>query len=71
MDFRLDLFEHKIECFEAYTLQELEAKIAAQVDNNKALMLEPYSVSHQATFHPQREKMLYTAVVHFKLKNKV
>lgn len=68
MDFQLDLFEHKIECFEALTVQDLEAKIGAQVEINKALMLEPFSVSHQATYHPQREKMIYTAVVHFKLK---
>ena len=68
MDFRLDLLENKIEYFEALSLKELENVIAQQVDNNKALMLEPHSISHQTTFHPIREKMLYSAVVHFKIK---
>jgi len=68
MNFRLDLMESKIEFYEAFTLQELEKKITVQIDNNKGLMLEPYSVSHQATFHPLHEKMLYTAVVHYRLK---
>ena len=68
MDFRLDLIETKIEFFEALSLKELEAAVATQIDNNKALMLEPHSISHQTTFHPIREKMIYTAVVHFKIK---
>ncbi|MCR8655971.1 YrzA family protein [Paenibacillus endoradicis] len=68
MDFRLDLLDTKIEFFEALSLKELENAIAQQIDNNKALMLEPHSISHHVTFHPIREKMLYSAVVHFKIK---
>lgn len=69
MEFRLDLLETKIEFYEAFSLKELEAKIAQQIDNNKALMLEPSAVQHQAVFHPLHEKMLYTASVHFKLRS--
>lgn len=69
MEFRLDLLETKIEFYEAFTLQELEAKIAQQIDNNKALMLEPAAVQHQAVFHPLHEKLLYTACVHYKLRS--
>ena len=68
MNFRLDLMETKIEFFESLSLKGLETAIAEQIDNNKALMLEPHSISHQTTFHPIREKMIYTAVVHFKMK---
>jgi len=68
MEFRLDLLETKIEFYEAFTLQELEGKITRQIDNNKALMLQPISVQHQAVFHPLHEKMLYTACVHYKLQ---
>lgn len=66
--FQLDLIEHKIELFEAFSQKELQQQIEAQIENNKALMLEPYQVQHQACFHPIREKMLYTAAVHFRLK---
>lgn len=68
MNIRLDLIESKIEFYEAFSLQELEKKIAQQIDNNKALMLEPHSVTHQASFHPLHEKMYYSAVVHYKLR---
>jgi len=68
LDFRLDLLDHKVEFYEAYSLKELEKLIDAQIDNNKALLLEPYSIEHQVTYHPIWEKMLYTAVVHFKAK---
>ena len=66
--FQLDLIEHKIEMFEAFSIKELERQIETQIENNKALMLEPYQVQHQTCYHPLREKMLYTAVVHFRIK---
>ncbi|MCM3632270.1 MULTISPECIES: DUF2536 family protein [Paenibacillus] len=68
MEFRLDLLETKVEFYEAFSLKELEAKITEQIDNNKALMLEPAAIQHQAVFHPLFEKMLYTAHVHYKLR---
>lgn len=52
MEFRLDLLETKVEFYEAFSLKELEAKITEQIDNNKALMLEPAAIQHQAVFHP-------------------
>lgn len=69
MDFRLDLLDHKIEFYEAFSLKELERIVEQQIDNNKALLLEPFSIEHHVTFHPGREKMLYTAVIHFKAKS--
>lgn len=68
MEFRLDLFETKIEIFEASNIKSLEEQIAKAVETNKALMLDVHAVSHQAAYDPRTEKMLYTAVVHFKLK---
>ncbi|RCW46488.1 YrzA family protein [Paenibacillus prosopidis] len=68
MDFRLDLIENKIEFFEAYDLKTLELKIDQQIENNKALLLDVFAVNHQAVFNPKTEKMLYSAVVHFKAK---
>ncbi len=68
MEFRLDLMETKIEFFEANQLQILEQQIAKHIDMNKALMLDVHSVQHQVTFHPGTEKMIYSAVVHFKIK---
>jgi hypothetical protein len=68
MEFRLDLIETKIEFFEAYDLKTLEQKIDQQIEINKALLLDVHSISHQAVFHPLAEKLLYSAVVHFKAK---
>lgn len=68
MDFRLDLLENKIEFFEAYDLKTLELKIDQQVQNNKALMLDVFSINHHAVFNHKTEKLHYTAVVHFKAK---
>ncbi|CAM4461705.1 hypothetical protein FHS16_003072 [Paenibacillus endophyticus] len=68
MDFRLDLIENKVEFFEAYDLKTLEQKIDQQIENNKGLLLEIHHISHHAVFHPKAEKMLYSAVVHFKAK---
>ncbi|WP_248924678.1 YrzA family protein [Paenibacillus hamazuiensis] len=68
MGFILDKIDTKIELFEAYDLRTLERKLEEQIDNNKALQLDVHSVQHQVTFDPNAGKMLYTAVVHFKLK---
>lgn len=68
MDFKLELIQDKIELFEAYDAKTLEANIDRQIENNKALLLEVHSVTHHVTFNPSMEKMLYTAVVHFKAK---
>ncbi|MFB6365057.1 YrzA family protein [Paenibacillus elgii] len=64
----LDKIENKIEFFEAYDLKTLEAKIDTQIENNKALLLDVFSISHQVAFDPNAGKMLYSAVVHFKVK---
>jgi len=68
MDFKLELINDKIELFEAYDARTLEHKIDQQIENNKALLLEVHSVTHSVVYHPAAEKMLYTAIVHFKAK---
>lgn len=68
MDFQLDLIDTKIECFEAYNIKELEKQMQSAIEINKALLLDVYAVQHNSVFHPGKEKMIYTAVVHFKLK---
>ena len=68
MDFILDTLETKIEFFEAYDLATLERRIEEQIHNNKALLLDVQAVQHSVTFHPNLNKMLYTAVVHYKIK---
>ncbi|MCI3922594.1 YrzA family protein [Paenibacillus sp. TRM 82003] len=64
----LDQIESQIEFFEAYDLRTLEKKINEQIENNKALLLGVFTIQHQVTFDPNHNKMLYTAVVHFKGK---
>ncbi|NEW06310.1 YrzA family protein [Paenibacillus sp. SYP-B3998] len=68
MDFKLDRIENKIEFFQAYDLQTLEKKIDDQIDNNKALLLDVFAIQHHVVFDPNAGKMLYSAVVHFKVK---
>lgn len=68
MDFILEQIETKVEFFEAYDLKSLERKIAERMDINKALLLDVHTVTHQTVFDPNADKMLYTAVVHFKRK---
>ena len=68
MDFILDKIEAKVEFFQGYDLKALERQIEQHIDLNKALLLEVRSVQHQVTFDPNANKMLYTALVHFKLK---
>ncbi len=64
----LDQIEDQIECLEAFDLGSLEKNIAEKIELNKALMLRVHAVQHQATFHPVQNKMLYTALLHFKGK---
>lgn len=64
MDFQLDFLKDKIEFFEALSLKELEQKIQKQIEHNQAILLTVHSVSHQTTVIDDR--ILYTAVVHFK-----
>ncbi|WP_020619860.1 YrzA family protein [Paenibacillus daejeonensis] len=68
MEFSLSRIENKVEFFQAYDLRSLEQRIDVQIENNKALMLDVASVQHQTVFDPNANKMLYTAVVHFKAK---
>ncbi|MNR08946.1 hypothetical protein D3C85_1251250 [compost metagenome] len=68
MDFILDRIENKIEFFQAYDLKTLEMKINEQIDNNKALLLGVHAIQHHTVFDPNAGKMLYSAVVHFKVK---
>lgn len=68
MNFSLDRIETKIEFFEAYDLRALERKIDEQIINNKALLLDVHAIQHHAVFDPNAGKMLYSAVVHFKVK---
>ncbi|RST69480.1 DUF2536 family protein [Bacillus pumilus] len=64
MDFQLDFLKDKIEFFEASSLKEVEQKIQKQIEHNQAILLTVHSVSHQTTVIDDR--ILYTAVVHFK-----
>ncbi len=64
MDFQLDFLKDKIEFLEATSLKELEQMIQKQIEHNQAILLTVHSVSHQTTVIDER--ILYTAVVHFK-----
>lgn len=68
MEISLSRIENKIEFFEAQDLRTLETKINDQIENNKALMLDVFTLSHQVVFNPLTNKMHYSAVVHFKVK---
>lgn len=63
----LDLIEDKIEFFEAESLKTLEEKIQAQIEINKAILLQVHSVSHQM-YVSEEGRRFYSAVVHFKTK---
>jgi hypothetical protein len=67
MSIFLDKMENKIEFFESYDLNTLEKKINEQIDNNKALLLTIFSISHNVVFNPLKNKILYSAIVHFKV----
>ena len=63
----LDFMDDKIEFFEADNIKTLEKKIQEQIDNNKAILLEVHSVSHQMYVNEAGQRF-YSAVVHFKRK---
>ncbi|NGY84238.1 YrzA family protein [Bacillus megaterium] len=68
MNFEFEMIEDKIEFFEAPDVKMLEKQIAEKIDQNKAILLEVHSVSHQMAVDYEQGKKLYSAVVHFKLK---
>jgi hypothetical protein len=65
MEITLDIIKDKVECLHAYDFRELERAIEERIGMNKALLLRVKHVQHQVTFDPLRNKMLYSAVVHF------
>ncbi|CAM4480926.1 DUF2536 family protein [Paenibacillus sp. FSL K6-1122] len=65
MEISLDMIKDKVECLQAYDFRELERAIEERIGMNKALMLRVKQVQHQVTFDPFRNKMLYSAIVHF------
>ncbi|WP_315794501.1 DUF2536 family protein [Paenibacillus sp. BIC5C1] len=65
MEITLDIIKDKVECLQAYDFNELERSIEERIGMNKALLLRVKQVQHQVTFDPLRNKMLYSAVVHF------
>ncbi|WP_026693833.1 DUF2536 family protein [Peribacillus kribbensis] len=67
MNIHFDLIEDKIEFFEGTSLTDLERKIQAQIEINKAILLQVASVSHQMQVAPDGSRF-YSAVVHFKAK---
>lgn len=67
MNFQFELIEDKIEFFEGQNIKELEKKINEKVEQNKAIMLQVHSVSHQMHVD-ENGRSYYSAVVHFKLK---
>ncbi|MFF2447648.1 DUF2536 family protein [Neobacillus sp. NPDC058068] len=67
MNFQFDLFEDKVEFFEANNLKTLQKKIEAQIDENRAILLGVHSVSHQMHVN-ENGQTYFTAVVHFKKK---
>ncbi|MEI5905747.1 DUF2536 family protein [Bacillus spongiae] len=67
MNLHLDLFEDKIELFEADRIELLEQKINEKIEHNKAILLSVHSVNHQVVMTPEG-RPLYSAVVHFKRK---
>ncbi|CAH1221888.1 MULTISPECIES: DUF2536 family protein [unclassified Paenibacillus] len=65
MEISLDMIKDKVECLQAYDFHELERAIEDRIGMNKALLLRVKQVQHQVTFDSLRDKMLYSAVVHF------
>ncbi|MBU5354691.1 DUF2536 family protein [Paenibacillus silvae] len=65
MEISLDIMKDKVECLQAYDFKELERVIDERINVNKALLLRVKQVQHQVTFDSVRNKMLYSAVVHF------
>lgn len=67
MELQFDLIQDKVEFFEAMEIKTLEKKINEQIENNRALLLQVHSVSHQMHVD-DNGRALYSAVVHFKMK---
>ncbi|MEW9107865.1 MAG: DUF2536 family protein [Cytobacillus gottheilii] len=67
MNIHFDYIEDKVEFFEAIDLKTLEAKINAQIEENKPLMLRVHHVAHQMHVD-EKGKTFFTAFVHFKAK---
>lgn len=67
LNFKLDLMEDKVEFFDATDLKVLEKKIEGKFEENKAILLEVHSVSHQM-YVTEKGQTFYSAVVHFKRK---
>ncbi|WP_340019241.1 DUF2536 family protein [Paenibacillus sp. FSL H3-0457] len=65
MEISLDMIKDKVECLQAYDFHELARAMEERIEINKALMLRVKQVQHQVTFDPFRNKMLYSAIVHF------
>lgn len=61
----LDMMQDKVECLQTYDFRELERAIEERMEINKGLALRVKQIQHQVTFDPIRNKMLYSAVVHF------
>jgi hypothetical protein len=61
-----DKLKDKVEMFEASSLAELEERISRKIEDNQAILLEVYHVSHQLTIDQNTGRKYYTAVVHFK-----
>ncbi|MFA9557141.1 DUF2536 family protein [Evansella sp. AB-rgal1] len=62
------IIQDKVEFFESTNLESLEKQIAKKIEDNMAIMLQVHHVSHEVTLDPKTGKRLYTAVVHFKVK---
>lgn len=69
VNFQLEIIEDKVEFFEATDIKTLEKKINDQIEMNKGIFLTVHSVSHQMHVD-EKGRTLFSAVVHFKAKNK-
>ncbi|MBM7701433.1 DUF2536 family protein [Metabacillus iocasae] len=66
MNFQIDFIKDKVEFFESTNVQDLEKQITEKIEQNKAILLEVQSVSHQMSVDYAHGKRYYSAVVHFK-----
>jgi hypothetical protein len=69
MNIQLEMIEDKVEFFEGDSLKTVEKKINEQIEVNKSILLSVHSVSHQVTIL-DNGRPYYTAVVHFKMKQR-
>ncbi|SDH58371.1 Protein of unknown function [Alteribacillus persepolensis] len=70
MGIQLQPLGDKIEFFQSASLQELESKINKQVEHNQDILLSVHHVQHHVHYDPSTSQPVYTAVVHFKSKQK-